>query len=135
MMFRDYQQDWAESDDSLNEANYQLLIATGSLSESCGFEGDLYPDENERSDVCSYPDQRSQERLRSFLSTGPELMLAELVLCTRPFLFCSLLRALWPTSQPQLPMLHYYSGPLFLVPLSSIICWLTAIPALSTGKG
>ena len=31
---------------------------------------------------------------------------------TRPFLFCWLLRTLWPEPYTQLPMLHYYSGPL-----------------------
>ncbi|CAE7345617.1 unnamed protein product [Symbiodinium sp. KB8] len=82
LIFREYQQDWAETDDGLNEVNYQRLL----------------------------------ERLRSFLQSpsgdGRELMRADLILCTRPFLFCSLLRSLWPESYPQLPMLHYYSGPL-----------------------
>ncbi|CAE7468844.1 unnamed protein product [Symbiodinium natans] len=79
LMFREYQQDWAESDDQLNEANYQLLV----------------------------------ERLRSYLHEGSsELIRADLILCTRPFLFCWLLRTLWPEPYTQLPMLHYYSGPL-----------------------
>lgn len=40
------------------------------------------------------------------------LLASEMLLCTRPFLFCWLLRGLWPDGWAQLPMLHYYSGPL-----------------------
>ena len=88
MMFREYQQDWAETEDGLNEVNYQRLLG----------------------------------RMRSFLQSpsgdGRELMGADLILCTRRF-FCSLLRSLWPESYPQLPMLHYYSGPLLFDTTSS----------------
>lgn len=40
------------------------------------------------------------------------LLASDMLLCTRPFLFCWLLRRIWPSSTAQLPMLHYYSGPL-----------------------
>ena len=53
-------------------------------------------------------------QLSSFLQGGApaELLQPDLFLCTRPFLFCWLLRDLWPVGLPQVPMLHYYSGPL-----------------------
>lgn len=53
-------------------------------------------------------------QLSSFLQSGApaELLQPDLFLCTRPFLFCWLLRDLWPVGLPQVPMLHYYSGPL-----------------------
>mmetsp|Transcript_177889 Transcript_177889/g.564473 ORF Transcript_177889/g.564473 Transcript_177889/m.564473 type:complete len:636 (+) Transcript_177889:59-1966(+) len=59
--------------------------------------------------------------LRRFLGAGEpqQLIASDLLLCTRPFLFCWLLRDLWPEGQAQLPMLHYYSGPLlFDVPVN-----------------
>eukprot|EP00435_Cladocopium_sp_Y103_P063653 s163_g25.t1 len=80
LMFQEYQQDWAESEDEKNEAKYQELLI----------------------------------KLASFLqSQAPaDLLQPDLFLCTRPFLFCWLLRDLWPGGLPQVPMLHYYSGPL-----------------------
>merc|ERR1712196_671090 len=95
LMFKEYQQDWAETDDNLNSENFQRMLG----------------------------------RLERFFSDGEtELLLADIILCTRPFLFCWLLRQLWPRSSGQAasrekehggpPMLHYYSGPLlFDVPV------------------
>ena len=45
-------------------------------------------------------------------SAPTSLLEADLLLCTRPFIFCWLLRELWPPEIEQIPMLHYYSGPL-----------------------
>lgn len=80
LIFQEYQQDWAESEDFKNEEKYQKLLL----------------------------------QLSSFLQTEapPDLLEADLLLCTRPFLFCWLLRELWPSGMQQVPMLHYYSGPL-----------------------
>ena len=51
--------------------------------------------------------------LSAFLQSAPPTLLqADLLLCTRPFLFCWLIRELWPRGFHQVPMLHYYSGPL-----------------------
>lgn len=79
LIFQDYQQDWAESEDHRNEEKYQELLL----------------------------------QLAGFLQKAPsDLLGADLLLCTRPFLFCWLLRELWPNGFQQVPMLHYYSGPL-----------------------
>lgn len=80
LMFKAYQQDWAETDDEKNAANFESLV----------------------------------QDLGQLLSRGePRMMVtSDILLCTRPYLFCWLLRELWPKATEQLPMLHYYSGPL-----------------------
>lgn len=52
--------------------------------------------------------------LSDFFSSAAseELLSSSILLCTRPFLFCWLLRSVWPAGREQVPMLHYYSGPL-----------------------
>jgi hypothetical protein len=74
---------------------------------------DLLPETEEA--VNEERHQQLRVKLKEFLhgsSAPPDLMRADLLLCTRPFLFCWLLRPLWPPHLPALPMLHCYSGPL-----------------------
>eukprot|EP00927_Polykrikos_kofoidii_P060392 TRINITY_DN55388_c0_g1_i1.p1 TRINITY_DN55388_c0_g1~~TRINITY_DN55388_c0_g1_i1.p1 ORF type:complete len:734 (-),score=114.61 TRINITY_DN55388_c0_g1_i1:32-2233(-) len=82
-IFKEYQQDWAETDPAVNSENFRQMFS----------------------------------KFQEFLQSGSALLSADLVLCTRPFLFCWLLREHWPSKESRapyrgVPILHYYSGPL-----------------------